>query len=243
VISTFTLRSILDSVGTRLDEARDIGRYLTGLLVFLGLLGTFWGLLETVSSIGGVIQSLGVGPDSSAMFDDLKRGLAQPLQGMGLAFSSSLFGLAGSLVLGFLDLQASQAQNRFYNELDDWLSATVTDSRVDQNAGGGNNGDADGMSGVLIDVLGRLNDSLADGTSSRNAAQSMTFLAEGVQSLVQHMRKEQNQVRGWLEEQAAGQRELRDVLEKLAAQTRTGEFSGPVVIVDVEPSPSDRSGA
>jgi hypothetical protein len=243
VISTFTLRSILDSVGTRLDEARDIGRYLTGLLVFLGLLGTFWGLLETVSSIGGVIQSLGVGPDSSAMFDDLKRGLAQPLQGMGLAFSSSLFGLAGSLVLGFLDLQASQAQNRFYNELEDWLSATVTDSRVDQNAGSGNNGAGDGMSGVLIDVLGRLNDSLADGTSSRNAAQSMTFLAEGVQSLVQHMRKEQNQVRGWLEEQAAGQRELRDVLEKLAAQTRTGEFSGPVVIVDVEPSPSDRSGA
>ncbi len=126
-ISQITMRSILDSIGTRLDESRDLGRYLTGLLVFLGLLGTFWGLLETVSSIGQVIGSLQVGPDAGSIFEDMKSGLAAPLGGMGIAFSSSLFGLAGSLVLGFLDLQAGQAQTRFYTDLEDWLSTTVRD--------------------------------------------------------------------------------------------------------------------
>jgi len=126
-ISQTTMRSILDSIGTRLDESRDMARYLTGLLVFLGLLGTFWGLLETVSSIGAVIGSLQVGPDSGSVFEDMKTGLAAPLGGMGIAFSSSLFGLAGSLILGFLDLQAGQAQNRFYIDLEDWLSTTVRD--------------------------------------------------------------------------------------------------------------------
>ena len=130
-VSTATLRSILDSVGMRLDEARDIGRYLTGLLVFLGLLGTFWGLLDTVSSVGRVITSMKSGSDAALMFEDLKGGLAAPLAGMGISFSSSLFGLAGSLVLGFLDLQAGQAQNRFYNELEDWLSTTVIDHGMD----------------------------------------------------------------------------------------------------------------
>ncbi|HYP57753.1 MAG TPA: flagellar motor protein MotA, partial [Beijerinckia sp.] len=101
-ISTLTLRAILDSVGTRLDEARDIARYLTGLLIFLGLLGTFWGLLETVGSIGGVIKSMQTGSDATVMFDDLKNGLSAPLAGMSISFTSSLFGLAGSLVLGFL---------------------------------------------------------------------------------------------------------------------------------------------
>lgn len=111
-ISQSTMRSILDSIGTRLDESRDMGRYLTGLLVFLGLLGTFWGLLETVSSIGSVIGALQVGPDAASTFEDMKTGLSAPLGGMGTAFSSSLFGLSGSLVLGFLDLQAGQAQTR-----------------------------------------------------------------------------------------------------------------------------------
>lgn len=126
-ISQTTMRNILESIGTRLDEARDLLRYLTGLLVFLGLLGTFWGLLDTVSSIGKVIGALEVGPDSGSMLDTMKTGLAAPLGGMGIAFSSSLFGLAGSLVLGFLDLQAGQAQNRFYTDLEDWLSTTVED--------------------------------------------------------------------------------------------------------------------
>ena len=104
-----------------------MSRYMTGLLVFLGLLGTFWGLIETVGSVGKVIENLNVGGDAGNVFDALKEGLAAPLGGMGIAFSSSLFGLAGSLMLGFLDLQTSQAQNRFYTDLEDWLSTTVRD--------------------------------------------------------------------------------------------------------------------
>ncbi len=119
------LRHVLDSVATRLDESREVARYLTGLLVFLGLLGTFWGLLVTVGSISGVINSLQGGGATASLFNDLKSGLAKPLAGMSLAFTSSLFGLAGSLVLGFLDLQAGQAQNRFYTELEDRLSTEV----------------------------------------------------------------------------------------------------------------------
>src|SRR5712675_3447827 len=126
-ISSQLMRGILDSIATRLDEARDMSRYMTGLLVFLGLLGTFWGLIETVGSIGTIIKGLKVGGDAGAMFDALKDGLAAPLGGMGISFSSSLFGLAGSLVLGFLDLQTSQAQNRFYTDLEDWLASTVRD--------------------------------------------------------------------------------------------------------------------
>ena len=125
-LSTVGMRSLLDGIGSRLDEARDIERYMIGLLIFLGLLGTFWGLLQTVNSVAGVIASLSIGSgDMAAAFDDLKSGLQAPLGGMGTAFSSSLFGLGGSLVLGFLELQAGQAQNRFYNDLEDWLS-TVT---------------------------------------------------------------------------------------------------------------------
>ena len=124
-ITQQTMRHLLDSIATRLDEARDISRYMTGLLVFLGLLGTFWGLIETVGSVGKVIEGLKVGGDAGSLFDTLKEGLAAPLGGMGISFSSSLFGLAGSLILGFLDLQSSQAQNRFYTDLEDWLATTV----------------------------------------------------------------------------------------------------------------------
>src|SRR5256884_5418262 len=126
-ISAQVMRGILDSIAARLDEARDMLRYMTGLLVFLGLLGTFWGLIETMSSVGNLINTLKPSGDAAAVFDSLKEGLAAPLGGMGISFSSSLFGLAGSLVLGFLDLQTSQAQNRFYTELEDWLSTTVRD--------------------------------------------------------------------------------------------------------------------
>src|SRR5499426_632577 len=126
-ISAQVMRGILDSIAARLDEARDTSRYMTALLVFLGLLGTFWGLIETMGSIGNVINSLKPGGDAGAIFESLKEGLAAPLGGIGIAFSASLSGLAGSLVLGFLDLQMSQAQNRFYTELEDWLSTTVRD--------------------------------------------------------------------------------------------------------------------
>jgi hypothetical protein len=125
-LSTMSMRSLLDGIGSRLDESNDIARYMIGLLIFLGLLGTFWGLLQTVNSVAGVIGGLSIGSgDMAAAFDDLKRGLEAPLGGMGTAFSSSLFGLGGSLVLGFLELQASQAQNRFYNDLEEWLSSVT----------------------------------------------------------------------------------------------------------------------
>jgi hypothetical protein len=124
-LQPMSVRYLLDSVSARLDESRDIARYLIGLLIFLGLLGTFWGLLETISSISTVISGLtvGEGDDLVTLFDNLKAGLAAPMAGMGTAFSSSLFGLAGSLILGFLDLQANQAQNSFYNEMEEWLSS------------------------------------------------------------------------------------------------------------------------
>ncbi|MGB0935197.1 MAG: flagellar motor protein MotA [Alphaproteobacteria bacterium] len=121
-LSSMTVQSLLDGVATRLDESRETGRYLIGLSVFLGLLGTFWGLSLTLQSVSDVITSLPSDPAATgAMFDQLKSGLAAPLTGMGLAFSSSLFGLAGSLILGFIELQASQAGARFYSEIEEWL--------------------------------------------------------------------------------------------------------------------------
>lgn len=122
-LSTIGMRTLLDSISARLDESRDISHYLIGLMIFLGLLGTFWGLLETVNSVGSVISGLEIGSrDAASIFNNLKTGLERPLSGMGTSFSSSLFGLASSLVLGFLDLQASQAQNLFYQILEEWLS-------------------------------------------------------------------------------------------------------------------------
>ncbi len=121
-LSPVSMRTLLDGLGARLDESRDMSRYLIGLEIFLGLLGTFWGLLETIASVSGVISGLSTSTDVQTLFNDLQTGLKAPLAGMGTAFGTSLFGLAGSLVLGFLDLQANQAQNRFYNELEEWLS-------------------------------------------------------------------------------------------------------------------------
>ena len=121
-LSPASMRSILDSVQIRLEEQRDLSRYLIGLLIFLGLLGTFWGLLTTIRSVGEIIGGMSVGADPIAMFETLKTRLDAPLSGMATSFSTSLFGLAGSLVVGFLDLQSGHAQNRFYNELEEWLS-------------------------------------------------------------------------------------------------------------------------
>ncbi|MEJ1979217.1 MAG: flagellar motor protein MotA [Acetobacteraceae bacterium] len=122
-LSAPAMRSVLDGLASRLDESRELSRYMTGLLIFLGLLGTFWGLLLTVGAVAAVINGMSVGSgDINALFDQLKSGLAKPLQGMGTAFSSSMLGLSGALVLGFLDLTAGQAQNRFFNELEEWLA-------------------------------------------------------------------------------------------------------------------------
>ena len=204
-LSTQTTRAILDSVGTRLDEGRELNRYLVGLLVFLGLLGTFWGLLQTVHSISGVIDSMKTSSDTSAMFDDLKSGLSAPIAGMSVSFTSSLFGLAGSLILGFLDLQAGQAQNRFYTELEDFLA-----SHVETHAPGALEVSAEKAAAAA-----------SDGFDQRKSAAAMASLAEGIQSLVTHMRQEQQQIRDWVEAQAAQQEDIRKLLRRLSSERET----------------------
>jgi hypothetical protein len=125
-LSALAMRSLLDGIASRLDESRELSRYVTGLSIFLGLLGTFWGLLLTIGSVSTVIQGMSVGGgDINLLFNQLKTGLAEPLRGMAVAFSSSMLGLAGALVLGFLDLTCGQAQNRFYTELEDWLAGAT----------------------------------------------------------------------------------------------------------------------
>src|ERR1700693_4069304 len=194
-MSPQTMRTLMDSIANRLDEARDISRYMTGLLVFLGLLGTFWGLIETVTSVKTVIQGLKVGGDAGQMFDALKEGLAAPLGGMGISFSSSLFGLAGSLILGFLDLQSSQAQNRFYTDLADWLAA----------------------GGDLQTAVERLRATMEEG-GGRGTTAAMANLAEAIQGLVAHMRSEQQMIREWADGQGEQNREIKKLLERIARQ-------------------------
>jgi hypothetical protein len=206
-ITQQTMRHLLDSIATRLDEARDISRYMTGLLVFLGLLGTFWGLIETVGSVGKVIDGLKVGGDAGALFDTLKEGLAAPLGGMGISFSSSLFGLAGSLILGFLDLQSSQAQNRFYTDLEDWLASTVRQYASDGSPGGD-----------LQAAVDRLRSAMEEGSGSRATTTAMANLAEAIQGLVAHMRTEQQMIREWVDGQGEQNREIKRVLELIARQ-------------------------
>jgi hypothetical protein len=206
-ITQQTMRHLLDSIATRLDEARDISRYMTGLLVFLGLLGTFWGLIETVGSVGKVIDGLKVGGDAGALFDTLKEGLAAPLGGMGISFSSSLFGLAGSLILGFLDLQSSQAQNRFYTDLEDWLASTVRGYSAEASAGG-----------ELQTAIERLRATMEEGGASRGTTAAMANLAEAIQGLVAHMRSEQQMIREWADGQGEQSREIKKLLERIARQ-------------------------
>ena len=203
------MRGILDSIATRLDEARDITRYMTGLLVFLGLLGTFWGLIATVGSVGNIINNLNVGGDTDSVFNALKEGLAAPLGGMGISFSSSLFGLAGSLILGFLDLQTSQAQNRFYINLEDWLATTVADL--------GTTGAAAVPAGVA-DALERLRHSVSEAGSGKATTAAMANLAEAIQGLVQHMRAEQQMIRDWADAQAKLNNDIRRFMEILSRE-------------------------
>ncbi len=208
-ISQQTMRHLLDSIATRLDEARDISRYMTGLLVFLGLLGTFWGLIETVGSVGKVIDGLKVGGDAGALFDTLKEGLAAPLGGMGISFSSSLFGLAGSLILGFLDLQSSQAQNRFYTDFEDWLASTVRGYSSESGSATG---------GELQAAVTQLRTTLEEGGGNRGTTAAMANLAEAIQGLVAHMRNEQQMIREWADGQGEQNREIKKLLERIARQ-------------------------
>lgn len=208
-LNAMSMRSILDSLGSRLDEQREISRYIIGLLIFLGLLGTFWGLLTTVTSVAGTIQGLSVeGADPATVFANLKSGLDGPLRGMGTAFSSSLFGLAGSLLLGFLDLQAGQAQNRFYNELEEWLSTVTNLGEIDPSA-----------PALLSETARRLRNieqSLSSAESPSSA--SLVALTGQITALTEQMRQEQQLIR----QMAQNQQGLQPVLEEIARRLREG---------------------
>ncbi|MBP6817842.1 flagellar motor protein MotA [Ferrovibrio sp. MS7] len=223
-VSAAATRALLDSVGSRLDEARDISRYLIGLMVFLGLLGTFWGLLETIGSVTDTISGLSLGAEENinVLFEKLKGGLQRPLAGMGLAFSSSMLGLSGSLILGFLDLQAGQAQNRFYNDLEEWLAGFT---RV----GGGAVADGDQSVPAYVqalleqtaDSLDNLQRTLARSEDNRgNASAALLQLNEKLSLLTEQMRAEQ----GLLLKLTEHQIEMKPIMAKLAQNTESGGF-------------------
>ncbi len=215
-LSALSMRTLLDGIGARLDESRDISRYLIGLLIFLGLLGTFWGLLQTIFSVGAVVQGLSVGDGNvAAIFSDLKAGLQAPLTGMGTAFSSSLFGLAGSLVLGFLDLQSSQAQNRFFNDLEEWLSSLTQLSSASALGDGGQSVPAyvNALLEQTADSLENLQRTMARGEESRMTADAnMLDLTQKLATLSDQMRAEQ----GLLVKLVENQADLKPVLQRLA---------------------------
>ena len=215
-LSALSMRSMLDSIYSRLDESRDMSRYLIGLLIFLGLLGTFWGLLETVGAVGKTIGSLSLAAgDFASIFSDLKAGLQSPLNGMAVAFSSSLFGLAGSLVLGFLELQASQSQNRFYNDLEEWLSSYTRLSS------GGGLGEGDQSVPAYVqalleqtaDSLENLQRTISRSEEGRNSAQhTLMALVDKLSILTDQMKAEQ----GLMIKLAESQMEIRPVLQNLS---------------------------
>ena len=213
VITPTSMRSILDSVGNRLDEAKDTSRYLTGLLVFLGLLGTFYGLLETVTHVASTIQALdATAGDTASLFSNLKEGLAAPLGGMGTAFSASLLGLSGSLILGFLDLQTSQAQNAFYTDLEDWMtSMTELDHPVTQMQASGLGLNSDEMSAMLA----QFGSSLQNSSAQQNSIRAMAELARGIDGLVKHIKAEQEDLRGHIIEQGQTNKKLQQLIEAM----------------------------
>jgi hypothetical protein len=220
-LATGAMRSLLDSVASRLEEQRETTRYLVGLLIFLGLLGTFWGLLQTVTTVGTTIGTLDTNAgDNVMLFDQLKEGLAGPLKGMGTAFSASMFGLSGSLILGFLDLQAGHAQSRFYYELEDWLSG-ITELQLAEAPGAA--GVAPQVRFALLDMQRSLAD-LSDKVEMRllndNTGDAVKDLAAGVDKLIRQMRAEQKVVREWADEQAQQQHELAAVLRQITDKAK-----------------------
>ena len=216
-LSTMVMRSILDSIDSRLDESRDIARYVIGLLVFLGLLGTFWGLLLTITSVAQVISSLDItGADMATAFDDFKSGLGAPLAGMGTAFSSSLFGLAGSLILGFLDLQASQAQNLFSNDLEEMLSANTRVASTGTLSEGDQSVPAylQALLEATADSLDNLQRTIAQAEAERaKSSDGMLSLLERLSTLTDQMRSEQD----LMVQLAQNQLEMRPILAKLGS--------------------------
>jgi hypothetical protein len=218
-LSTLSMRTLLDGIQSRIEESHEISRYLIGLLIFLGLLGTFWGLLGTVNAVGATIADLsGSSADPAALFEELKRGLQRPLTGMGTAFSSSLFGLAGSLVLGFLELQAGQAHNRFLNELEEWLSGVTRLSSA------GPVGDGEQSVPAFIqallektaDSLDQLQHVISRGEGERSSVnQNLVALTERLSTLTDQMRAEQSVLMRLAETQS----------DMKGLMTRLGEWS------------------
>jgi hypothetical protein len=216
-LSATALRTLLDGIGSRLEETRETDRYLIGLLVFLGLLGTFYGLLETVQSVKGVIGGLAVQTtDVAQAFSNLQARLQTPLGGMSTAFSASLFGLAGSLILGFLDLQAGLAFNRFYNDLEEWLSGWT---RLSGGAVAGIDGEAsapaflEALIEQTADNLDKLQRAMGRGEESRIAANNnIVSLTERLALLSEQIRTEQTLLVRLAEQQI----ELKPVLQRLA---------------------------
>ncbi len=208
-LSTAAMRSVLDGIASRLDESRELSRYMTGLLIFLGLLGTFWGLLLTIQSVADVIDGMSVGSgDVNQLFSQLKTGLAQPLKGMGTAFSSSMLGLAGALVLGFLDLTAGQAQTRFYNELEEWLAGVTRLSSGVLGQEGEGGGSVPAYVQALLEQtaenLEGLQRILARGEEGRAATgQAMMSLTEKLSVLTDQMRASQSLMLRVAEQQAS----------------------------------------
>jgi len=222
-LSATSMRSILDTIGSRLDEAREISRYLISLLIFLGLLGTFWGLLNTIGGITGAINGLTLSSnDIAVMFDELKEGLASPLAGMGTSFSSSLFGLAGSLILGFIDLQAGQAQNRFYNDLEEWLSSVTRLS-----SGGialeGDGGAAPAYLTALLEQtaegIGEMQRVLEQAEQNRSAVNAtLVQLSDKLATLTDHLRSERSAFREALQARPGGDDVAREHLASIDLQ-------------------------
>lgn len=216
-LSAPAMRTVLDGIASRLDEQREVSRYMIGLLIFLGLLGTFWGLLLTIDSISDVIGNMSVGSgDLNQLFNQLKAGLAQPLRGMGTAFSASMLGLAGALVLGFLDLTAGQAQTRFFNELEEWL-AGITRLSSGMLGGEGEGGSVPAYVGALLEQtaenLEGLQRTLERGEESRaTTTQAMNTLTERLAVLADQMRAGQSVMVRVAEQQAA----LAPALQRLA---------------------------
>ena len=215
-ISSIAMRSLLDGIASRLDEQREISRYTVGLLVFLGLLGTFWGLLDTLGAIRDVISNISVGGGNiSAVFDELKSGLEKPLTGMGTAFSSSLFGLAGSLVLGFLDLQTGQAHNRFYTELEDWLSgqARLSSGSIAPEGDQGVPAYVEALLEQTAEGLENLQRTLSRGEENRHQThEALSELAAKMGTLTDFMQTEQAVMKKLAETQV----ELKPAIERLA---------------------------
>jgi len=217
-LSAPAMRSVLDGIASRLDESRELSRYMTGLLIFLGLLGTFWGLLLTIGAVSDVINGMSVGSgDLNQLFNQLKTGLAQPLKGMGTAFSSSMLGLAGALVLGFLDLTAGQAQSRFYTELEEWLAGLTRLSSGVLGDGGAEGGNVPAYVQALLEQtaenLEGLQRILTRGEEGRAATgQAMQTLTEKLSVLTDQIRTSQSLMLRVAEQQAA----LGPVLQRLA---------------------------